>query len=122
MKRPALTLSLVAALGLIAQPGLAQSAADGKTAFATCAACHGTKAGEKKVGPTLAGVVGRKSGSLPGFAYSPALAKAGKVWSPAQLDAFLAAPMKVVPGTRMVIAVPDAKRRADLIAYLATLK
>ena len=114
--------ALVAAL-LPATPLLAQSAEQGKAAFAQCAMCHGTKPGEKKMGPTLAGVVGRKAGSLPGYAASPALTKWGKTWSTKELDAYLTAPMKTVPGTRMAFGgVVNPQRRADLIAYLKTLK
>jgi cytochrome c len=116
-------LFTAAAILMAPSPLLAQSAAKGKTAFAQCAACHGTKAGEKKLGPSMAGVVGRKAGVLAGLsAPSPALAKYGKTWTAKELNAFLAAPAKTVPGTRMTIAVPDKTRRADIIAYLATLK
>ena len=122
MIRPACLLALSATL-LFTTPSLAQSAEKGKAAFAQCTACHGTKPGEKKMGPTLAGVVGRKAGTLAGLtAPSQALAKFGKPWTAKDLNAFLTAPAKLVPGTRMVIAVPDATRRADIIAYLATLK
>ena len=85
--------------------------------------CHANVAGVRSgMGPNLAGLAGRPAASLPGFAYSSALKTSGLTWSPAALDKFLAAPSKLVPGTRMVISVADAKQRQDLVAYLATLK
>lgn len=89
-----------------------------------CAACHATTAdGPKKVGPTLAGVVGRKAGAVSNFRYSPAMKKSDVVWDRKQLDAFLVRPASVVPGTSMSLAgINDAKQRAALIDYLATLK
>lgn len=100
----------------------AQDAAAGGMAFQQCAECHspGTSDG---AGPGLKGVFGRRAGAKDGFAYSPALVKSAKVWDAAALDAFLANPQKAVPGTSM--AYPgddDAKERADLVAYLKTLK
>jgi cytochrome c len=110
-----------------APPALAQplgDAAAGQRQFLACRACHEVKPGPSaKVGPHLAGVLGRAAGSVDGFAYSPALAKSGLTWDAATLDAFIAQPAKLVPGSRMAYAgLSDPKRRADLIAYLATLK
>jgi cytochrome c len=70
------------------------------------------------MGPNLNKLFGRKAGTAPGFAYSPALKASGIVWDAKTLDAYLAAPTKVVPGTRMVVKVPDPARRAALITYL----
>jgi cytochrome c len=84
-----------------------------------CAGCHSIEPDDNEVGPGLAGVVGRKAGSAAGFDYSPALKAWGKEWTPAQLDQYLAGPQKLVPGTRMAIAVPAADQRQALIAYLA---
>jgi cytochrome c len=84
-----------------------------------CSACHSVERDENDVGPSLAGVVGRKAGSLAGFDYSPALKASGKVWTRAQLDQFLAAPQKMMPGTRMSISVSAADQRQAIIAYLA---
>lgn len=86
-----------------------------------CAACHSVEPGENDVGPSLAGVVGRKAGSLAGFDYSPALKASGKMWTGPQLDQFLAGPQKMVPGTRMAMAVAEADQRQALIAYLARI-
>lgn len=92
----------------------------GEQAFAMCTACHSRDAGApQRMGPNLRGVAGRKAGSNPGFDYSPALKASNITWDAAQLDAYLAAPAKHVPGTRMVIAVPDPARRQALIEYLS---
>ena len=92
----------------------------GEQAFAMCTACHSRDAGApQRMGPNLRRVVGRKAGSNPGFDYSPALKASNITWDAAQLDAYLAAPAKHVPGTRMVIAVPDPARRQALIEYLS---
>lgn len=118
----ALTLSL--ALGLCSAQAAKADAAAGEVLFKRhCAVCHSTKAGEILSAPSLARLVGRKSGATPGFPYSAAMKSAGVVWSPASLDAFIAAPRKTVPKTNMAFTgLPDAAKRADLIAYLATLK
>ena len=104
--------------------GNAQSApAAGETIFKQrCAACHTVASGApNRVGPNLAGVVGRKAGSAT-FNYSPALQKADWVWSKANLDRYLTAPTKMVPGTRMAAVLPNQDQRAAVIAYLAQTK
>lgn len=102
----------------------AADAVKGKAVFqAQCAMCHQIKPKALGIGPSLSGIVGRKAGALPGFAYSPAMKKFAKPWTPALLNAYVTAPMKAVPGSRMPYAgLSDATKRADLVAYLATLK
>ncbi len=104
----------------------AQAAGDpvaGKAAFAACSICHSTVAGGAGIGPSLAGVVGRKQGSIAGFAYSPAMKAKGGVWTEAALDAYIESPQKAVPGNRMPYGgMADPAKRAALIAYLKTLK
>ena len=74
-------------------------------------------------GPNLIGLVGRKAASQPAFSkYSEALKASGLTWSTATLDEFLKNPMALVPGTFMPMLIKDDKTRADVIAYLATLK
>jgi cytochrome c len=91
--------------------------------FAPCAACHSTKAGQNRLGPSLAGVVGRPKASVPGFTYSPAMKAQKGVWSEAELDAYIADPRGKVPGSRMIYAgMPDPAKRAKLIAWLKTQK
>lgn len=105
-------------------PAADVAAADGKPAtFSQCAACHAVAPGKNGIGPTLAGVVGRKAGSMAGFAYSKAMISYGVAWDDVTLDAFLAAPMKTVPGTKMSYAgLSKGEDRAELIEYLTTLK
>ena len=92
-------------------------------AFAVCAYCHNTGAGEiHKVGPNLHGVYGRKAAMAPGYDYSTALRQSDLVWDEATLDAFLRSPPTVVPGAKMVNATVDPARRAAVIEYLKQLK
>jgi glucose/arabinose dehydrogenase len=86
-----------------------------------CAVCHpiGERGGQA---PGLASVVGRKAGTGAAFGYTPALANSGLTWDAATLDRYLAQPVALVPGTKMVLAVSSPGERADLIAYLRTLK
>jgi cytochrome c len=102
----------------------AGNAATGAALFNRCTLCHSpAKGGGNRLGPNLFGVVGRKAGTFPGFSYSAAMKNSGIVWTPAKLDAWLAAPQQVVPGNNMPFAgIADAPQRADLVAYLATLK
>ncbi|MEN5209422.1 c-type cytochrome [Stenotrophomonas terrae] len=98
----------------------AAPAISGEQAFAMCAACHSRDAGAHQgMGPNLHNLIGRKAGSNPGFDYSPALKASDITWDAKQLDAYLSAPTKRVPGTRMAIAVPDPARRQALIEYLS---
>lgn len=119
--------SLVLACGLMfgsAVPAQAQvgDAGRGKRLFQQrCGICHSVAPKASGVGPNLAGVVGRKSASIT-FNYSPAMKKAGLVWNSATLDAYLAAPMKKVPGARMALSTPAAADRQNIIAYLATTR
>ena len=87
-----------------------------------CAACHSIKPGENRIGPSLAGVYGRKSGTEPGFNYSEAVKKLNVTWDEKTLDQWLQGPPKMARGTKMVYSVPNEKDREDLIAYLKTLK
>ena len=118
--------ALIAGLLVLAGPVLAWSApatdpAAGQQVYETrCSFCHG-EGGVGGQGPSLIGVVGRKAGSFANFAYTPALKASGLTWTAADLDQFLTNPAAVVPGTAMPMSVPDAKERADLIAYLASL-
>ena len=89
---------------------------------AQCSPCHSNQPGVNGIGPSLAGVAGRKAGSLPGFHFTPALQGSGLTWDAATFIQFLADPSKLVPGTAMTVMVPDTTGRANLYAYLATLK
>ena len=110
-----------AALLCAGTAALAQDATAGKAAFARCSACHSVD-GSNGVGPSLQGVLGRKAGSFAGFRYSRAM-KAAATWDAALLEAYIADPQKAVPGNAMPFSgLPDAKERADIVAYLVTLK
>lgn len=91
-------------------------------AFATCNSCHAVTPGRNSIGPSLAGVWQRKAGSMAGFTYSPALKGSGIVWNAQTLDRWLQSPTQMVPGTRMVIGLPNPEARKMVIDYLETLK
>ena len=118
------------ALALAAQAGVAAPAKpnleNGKTIFSQrCGLCHAvsTAPGGPIAGPNMVGLVGRKAASAAGFTmYSAALKQYGVTWTPATLDRFLVSPMTKVPGTTMPMMLPDSTERADVIAYLGTLK
>jgi cytochrome c len=98
---------------------------NGKATFnVMCNVCHSVQVtGGPGEGPNLIGLVGRPAGSQPAFTkYSEALKASGLTWTPENLDKFLVSPMSMVPGTFMPMLIPDDKTRADVIAYLATLK
>ena len=95
----------------------------GKTAFKKCALCHTTEAGKNKIGPSLFGIVGRKSATLENFNYSEAMKKFDHTWDEGTLDEYLADPRGTVPGTKMIFpGIRDKAERDDVIAYLETLK
>ena len=113
-----MTFVLVATL---ASPAHAQQgdATRGEQKFVECAACHSVERGVNNVGPSLAGIFGRQSGSLVDFRYSAAMRKAKITWTPEVLSEFISDPQKRVPANRMPYAgLTDAAARADLIAYL----
>jgi cytochrome c len=114
----------VAALALGSSTCLAAGdAAAGHQVFASrCSVCHATEPGVNKIGPSLAGVFGRKSGTEPGFDYSPALKAAAINWDEKTLDQFIQNPGADVHGTKMIVSVPGNDDRQNVIAYLKTLK
>jgi cytochrome c len=96
-------------------------AAAGEKAFAVCKTCHAVEAGKNMVGPSLHGLIGRKSGEIPGYTYSAANKGSGIVWNEAKLFQYLEAPQRVIPGTKMTYTgLKDPQKRADVIAYLKT--
>jgi len=103
---------------------LAAASADaGKDIAKKCAACHDvSSAGTNKVGPGLAGVVGRKKGSKEGFAYSAAVQGLGGTWTYQDLDSFLTKPSAFAAGTKMTFAgLSKPEDRANVIAFLKSL-
>lgn len=116
-------MKLLVALAVAMTATAAQAAPSGEDIFKQrCAVCHAVQPAPGKMGPPMAGLAGRKAAAVPGFAYSAALKNSKLAWTPATLDTFLAAPGKMVPGTKMLIGVPDAQQRAALVQYLGTLK
>jgi cytochrome c len=116
----------------VATSGLAFAegdAAKGKAAFAKCAICHQVGPGAKTlVGPELNGIVGRKAASVADYSmYSPGMKKLGSegfVWSPEQIDKFIADPKSMMPDSPMSLAfqgIQDSQERGDIIAYLKTV-
>ncbi|WP_458098334.1 c-type cytochrome [Roseomonas sp. WA12] len=101
-------------------PALAQDAdAGGRLFRQRCQSCHTIEPGQRSpLGPNLADVVNRPAGSLE-YNYSTAMKNSGLTWSADTLDRFLAAPSRLVPGTRMNVALIDTKQRSDVIAYLS---
>ncbi|MBK8176654.1 MAG: cytochrome c family protein [Rhodospirillales bacterium] len=126
MNRTLVCFAFMLVFGLCGHASATDADADadaGKKVFAKCAVCHSPEPGVTRVGPSLAGVVGRQSGSLPGFNYSTAMKNYGVTWNNDTLNTYLAAPMEVVKGTKMTFpGVKDETDRANVIAYLNTLK
>ncbi|MDT7934062.1 MAG: cytochrome c family protein [Sphingomonadaceae bacterium] len=120
--RSTVALGLAAALAL---PAAAQAQAPKPPASALiCQTCHAWQKGQNRVGPSLAGVVGRPAASVPGYNYSQAALKyKGRPWTPAELDKYLTNPQAVVPGTKMAYpGQKDPAKRKEIIAFLSTLK
>lgn len=118
-----LLISMILMVTVSAGPAVAApgNAAKGRTQFIQCSMCHSLQLdGPRKLGPNLVGIVGRRAASLTDYPnYSKALITSRITWTPDRLDAFLAAPAKLVPGTRMTVGgVPDPQTRANIIAYL----
>ncbi len=119
-------LAVPAAYAGDAKGDIKGDAANGKELFMSsgCPACHGvTKEDDAKVGPNLVGVVGRKAGTVKSLlGPSENLTKYGVIWSAETLDEWLTNPNAKVPGTAMIGILADPQQRADVIAYLSTLK
>ena len=110
-------LTGVFALGAAAFVRAAPNVLHGEQVYVRCMACHALA--YDRVGPRHCGLFGRLAGSVPGFAYSPAMKKSKIIWNEKTLNQFLQNPMKMVPGTAMTYdGVPDPRDRADLVAYL----
>jgi nitrite reductase (NO-forming) len=95
-------------------------AAAGRLVFRKCQACHSLEPGKVGIGPSLAGIVGRKAGNATGFNYSTAMKASNLTWDAATLDSYLSDPQKAVPGNKMPFPglKTESERRA-VIAYLA---
>jgi len=104
----------------IAQLLVSASPQAGEQAAKVCLTCHNmAKGAGNKVGPDLYGIVGRAVAAEAGFNYSAALKAKGGTWTFDTLNPWIENPRKDVPGTLMTFGgVPNAKQRADIIAYL----
>jgi len=117
------TVALLVSLFLFPPHAQAQDAGMGKALYEACVICHKLEPTSSENGPTLIGIVGRKAASANDFTYSAALRRAGIVWDEAGLDSYLADPQAFISGTRMPFSgIADNTERADLIAYLKTLR
>ena len=121
-----LTGSTLALALLALTPAVASSAraegdpANGEKLFRQCKACHSLEAGKKGVGPSLNGLIGRPSGSMEGFAYSPAMKGANVTWTEENLAKYIADPKGFVAGNKMAFAgVKKEEDLKNLLAYLA---
>ena len=95
--------------------------AAGKLVFRKCQVCHSLDPGKDILGPSLAGIIGRKSGAEPNYAYSPALKDANLTWDAKTLDAYLDDPQKIVPGNKMPFpGLKTPQDRSDVIAFIAS--
>jgi cytochrome c len=122
MKNKTGAQALLTLAALATTPALAADSGD--TLFKRyCFICHSTEAGQNKVGPSLFGVAGRKSGEEAGFNYSASMKDAHLTWDDATLDKYLADPKNVVPGTKMLFqGVKNQDERHALIDYLKSVK
>ena len=121
---PIAALMLLAACGeeRAAEAGATQAIGSRPAAFAQCATCHSTDPGRNGVGPSLAGTFGAQAAHEPTYAYSDAMRGSGLTWDAATLDAYIADPRRLVPGTKMSFAgVRSPDDRAAIVAYLEGL-
>ncbi|MCV2361632.1 c-type cytochrome [Paucibacter sp. TC2R-5] len=120
---------LTALLALVCGAASTSARADGEIkkgaeVFATqCAECHSLKEGKHKKGPSLFALLGRPSAGLAGVAYSDAMKASKWTWSAEKIDIYISAPKAALPGGTMKFdGLTDAHARADLLAFLASVK
>ncbi|WP_431283056.1 c-type cytochrome [Humitalea sp. 24SJ18S-53] len=115
-------IAILAAAAILPNLASAQDVAAGERLFRTrCASCHAVQPGQNRIGPHLDGIIGRRAGGVDGARYSQGMRNLDAAWDAANLDAFLANPRGVVPGTTMTVAVPSAADRTNIVAYLQGL-
>ncbi len=117
-------LGIAISAAILAGCGVAQvdeELADrGEKAFRVCAACHALRPGQILVGPSLAGIFGRKAGSERGFPYSTALAESDLRWDEDSLSIYIANPNSLVPGTNMVAPGVTHSDATAIVEFLKT--
>ena len=116
-------VALASALAFSVAAGQALAAGDvaaGEKVYnSQCKACHSLDQGKNGIGPSLSGVVGRKSGTAAGFKYSDAMTKAGITWDDASLAKYLKSPKDAVPGNKMMAgALKSDDDIQNVIAFL----
>ena len=117
---PGITVGVFLLLAL-ASPATSADPDHGKALYQTCAACHTER--PDALGPSLKGVVGRKSAALEDFRYSNPMKRANLVWDEANLRAYIQDPQAKVKGNRMPYGgLTDGKDVDDIVAYLKTLQ
>ena len=124
ISRKLIVLGVAATVALAGGTALADH---GGKVFRKCKACHTTTAGKHKVGPSLAGVVGRKAGTAEGFKKYKGLKGADWTWDDASLDEYLTNPKKFTKKrsgkkAAMVLKLKKKKDREHVIEYLKTIK
>jgi cytochrome c len=124
MKTSTIFLTTALVVGMAGSVAAQDKAKQGETIFKrTCGACHTVEPGKNRIGPSLAGVVGRKAGTEQGFKYSDAMAKAGVTWSDESLNKYLSDPKAFIPGNKMAFAgLKKDDERAAVIDYLEHVK
>lgn len=126
MKKYSMALAAFTLSAVLAQSAFAAGdAKKGADVFAEeCGDCHSAIPGKSKKGPPLTGVIGRKAGTAANFAgYSDAMKDSGIVWAADKIDAYITHPKKIVPAGKMKYdGLDDAAARADVIAYISSLK
>jgi cytochrome c len=113
-------LPAVGATDLISSASVDGDALRGMELYQACQACHAVD--DNDLGPRHRGVFGRRAGSVADYNYSAALKSSGLTWDRGTLDRWLSNPSALVPGTKMFFKIDNAQSRADVIAYLATLR
>ena len=112
-------ITMMVPFALIAQAQGVGNAQRGTQVFAQCKICHSLEAGKNMVGPSLHGLIGRKAGSAPGFAYSPAMKNSNVTWNNDTLSKYLTDPKAFIPGDKMAFTgIKDPSKLGDLLAYL----
>ena len=112
-------ITMMVPFALIAQAQGVGDAQRGTQVFAQCKICHSLEAGKNILGPSLHGLIGRKAGSVPGYAYSPAMKNANVTWNDNTLSQYLSNPKAFIPGDKMAFpGVTDPSKLGDLLAYL----
>lgn len=116
---PETTEAAVPAAGATGYAAYTGDPVKGKRVFAQCMTCHAVQEGRNNVGPSLYQIVGRESGTIPGFKYSAANQNSDVVWTEENLFEYLENPQAYIPGTIMAFpGLRNPQDRADVIAYL----